>query len=295
MSLQTDLNELLLLKEKSADISNEQSNKLKEIREKINKGETTGDNIRDFVVYYCGEIRPDIEKPFRDIESRVKANAEVLVIHMDKKPPEMSDPPKPNPMMYEHFEYQLALLKSDGLKLDIRKGLDFPTGTYALHHGHFEEEWAIVKKDINLSLVECFGMSRDIIVDPVIRETMIGDSNPTILIGSDVTGYYKRNSHRDISYVEGLNLLGKKAPLDFQEKYDKRLILEKESIIEELLEITLMKDSNKYRRKIEQHLNRAVRLGMHTQELTLQGHTQGITIDVSRYIRALCMEYKINM
>lgn len=261
MTLESDIQDILRLRNKGSSFKSEASEKFKQLQEKINSGESTGDKITDFVIANLGSFSPKDEKPYRKTEAKFRdaAGSQVLIVKQDK-----GDYmgvigqgcSKPSLTIIDET-LTLGILKS-GLKLDIQKGeIIFPTDKHVIKRGNYSNnKWGLTEGPISLNCYE-FTYLRNYVKTGILMppQVIITMDNPNFnhglmfYLGKEVEKYFERENYLgmgrtllDISYVEALNLLGHEAPKRFKEKYDKKVYQTNVGIINKLEELTLRED-----------------------------------------------------
>lgn len=257
MALDSDIQDILRLRNKGSSFKSEASEKFKQLQEKINSGESTGDKITDFVIANLGSFSPKDEKPYRETEAKFRdaAGSQVLIVKQDKGDymgtigQGCSEPS----LTIIDETLTLGILKS-GLKLDIQKGeIIFPTDKHVIKRGNYSNnKWGLTEGPISLNCYE-FTYLRNYVKTGILipPQVIITRDNPNFnhglmfYLGKEVEKYFERENPfgtgrtlLDLSYVEALNLLGHEAPERFKEKYDKEVYQTKLGLINKLEELT---------------------------------------------------------
>ncbi|MBW3011733.1 hypothetical protein KY311_00965 [Candidatus Woesearchaeota archaeon] len=247
MALEDDIREAEELKEASSKAGSAVNDKIDEIRAKIAKGESTGDNVLDFVLYQLHTYSEKAQEPFRKLYEKLQGNAgkPVLVIVHEDYDPVHYDPPKPggSGITETYTDLYIGVLDSDFRYDPTSIVIELPTARHAhkTNRSYRSHNWTLVKKPITIeswliSQRHCF---------PFIGGFPEG-RRLQVFAGDEVEQYFrKRPIHysegklgfMDTDYVRALNLLGVEAPKDFREKYDKETHEEKLKIISDLEEL----------------------------------------------------------
>jgi len=257
MTLESDIQEILRLRNKGSSFKSEVSKKFKQLQEKINRGESTGDKITDFVISNLGSFSTKDEKPYRETEAKFRdaAGSQILVVKQEKGDymgtigQGCSEPS----LTIIDETLTLGILKS-GLELDIQKGeIIFPTDKHVIKRGNYSNnKWGLTEGQISLNCYEFTYLGNyvktGILIPP---QVIITRDNPDFnhglmfYLGKEVEKYFERENPfgtgrtlLDISYVEALNLLGQKAPEIFRKEYDKEIYQERVGVINKLEELT---------------------------------------------------------
>lgn len=272
MSLEQDIQKIQDLTQQSSSAKSEAGKRLEQLQEKIKQGATTGDRIRDFVIANLGTFDSEFEKPYRDMEERLKGQKRNQILVVDQDESLRGGPGSGIPYISpDHIGIDITLMLgilTNGLELDIQKGdLVFPIKEYAEKRDHRGRrgKWELKKGPIKVSSDVFMNLGKKL------ERTLVPKPNDSsiqwergllIHTGNDVGDYFRGedyhmfkrigtidNSRIDISYVEALNLLGQEAPPDFKGEYDKHVRERRVGIINKLEE--LVESQAKLNRKIK--------------------------------------------
>lgn len=252
MNLEFLIKEIFSLSKQGQNSQATAAKKLKELGERIKKGESTGDKIKDFVIS-LGAISEDYEKPYRKMEARLKNKTgnQILVVKQQESihgcpgiiPPQHIDP------IFIGVDTELKLgVLTGGLELNIEEGMIiFSTDKYVRKYGKLSEEnWELKESPISLGWFEFMNLGKE-----VQGRTFSMPNNFStnfqcglrVHVGEEVEKYFRRESFAkvrplDTSYVEALNLLKQEVPQDFRIAYDKKVYQKKVGMINKLEELT---------------------------------------------------------
>lgn len=314
MGLELDIESILELRNQRSSAQSEASERLKQLQEKIKKGESTGDKIRDFVIVNLGTLSPDAEKLYRETEAKLRNSAgnQILVVEQSESIhgcPGIVPPQYINPMFIGiDTELRLGVLTS-GLELDIGGGkIVFPTERHARKYDwRSMNRWELEEGPISFSCYEFRNLGKDVHrrMAPMPNDFSAHFEHGLILyLGEEVEQYFVGNRHLDTSYVEALNLLGQEAPERFRKKYDQEVYQTKIGIINKLEELTgreakLTETEAKMklketREEVQEYLKQSIELGMHKGSLRVE-YKPGMEINVSAYISGMCEKYRVEI
>ncbi|PIU72904.1 hypothetical protein COY26_02430 [Candidatus Woesearchaeota archaeon CG_4_10_14_0_2_um_filter_33_10] len=205
------------------------------------------------------DLESDIQNIFRKTEAKFRdaAGSQILVVKQDKGDYMGTIGPgcsKPSLTIIDET-LTLGILKS-GLELDIQKGeIIFPTDKHVIKRGNYSsDKWELKEGPISLNCCEFtylrnYVKTGSLIPPQVIITVDHPDFNHGLrfYLGKEVEKYFERETllvftYLDTSYVEALELLGKKAPARFRKEYDKEVYQTNVGIINKLEELTLRED-----------------------------------------------------
>lgn len=192
--------------------------KFKEIRQKILKGETTGDNITDFVIVNHHQISKEKEEPYRQLEKRLKeyVGQNVLVINMQEHIsgcPGIVAPPFIDPMFLDvRTTYKLGKLNS-GVQFDIPSAnIVLPMERHVIYSDGFHDRTWKVGENGNIMIyylaLEDIGKAVGKRID-----SMKNDGSERlqhgieIYAGEDVKRHFAYTKYPEEFYQEALDLL----------------------------------------------------------------------------------------
>ena len=247
MGLESDIQDILELDNKSSFAQSEASEKLRRLQEKIKRGDSTGDRIKDFVIANLGTLFPEAEEPYRKIEERLKNGEghQILVVWQSESihgctgivSSQYLDP------MFIGIDTELKLgVLTSGLELNIKEGkIIFPTEKYVKKEdGNSRKKWELKEGPITLDWYEFTSLDKEIYRRSTKMPNDFAHLKNSLIfhLGKEVEQYFEGDSYLDTSYVEALNLLEHKAPERFRKKYDEELYQTRVRIINKLEELT---------------------------------------------------------
>ncbi|MEA3248682.1 MAG: hypothetical protein U9Q73_03185 [Nanoarchaeota archaeon] len=248
MALDSDIQKILELSNKSSSAQSEAFEKLKQLQEKIRGGDSTGDKIRDFVIANLGTLSPEAEEPYRETEARLKnrAGSQILVVKQSESiqgcpgitPPAYIDPR----FIGVDTKLKLGILTS-GLELDIKEGsIILPTDKHAIKYDRYSRsKWKLKEGPISLNWYEFANLGKEVHrrMTPLSNDLSAHfEHGLTLHLEEEVEKYFGGDRHLDTSYVEALNLLGHEAPERFIKKYDGEVYRTRVGVINKLEELT---------------------------------------------------------
>jgi len=218
MTLDSDIKDILELGNRSSSARSEAFEKFERLRDKIKSGKSTRDRIRDFIIVNLHTFSPDVEKPYREMEARLKdgAGSQILIVEQDESIrgcPGIVSPPYIDPI-FIGIDTKLSLgVLTSGLELDIKEGkIIFPTEKHAMKYSRYSRgKWKLENGPISLNWYEFVNFGKEVHkrTTPMINNSSVGFEHGLMLhLGEEVEQYFGRNRHLDTSYVEALNLLG---------------------------------------------------------------------------------------
>ncbi len=314
-SIEDELREIEKLQKKEAGREARAARMGQEIVDRILRGESSGDPIRDFVIVYHGGSK-HAEIPYRVLDHKVRENINgpVFVVHQQEgihgcpgiTAPETIDP------MFIGVDTRLELgILTKPLEFKALEGIVIPTEKYATQYN--SEKWKRKDGPMTLSMFDLAGFGKTIK-----RRTTPMNNDPSdlsntfrsglnIYVGTEVEAYFRKDQRPlfrgderlDLSYVSALQLIGKEAPKDFKEAYDKKVYDERVYVITQLEQAIAREEGEKdsfSRGNLVQTttrwLHRALGLRLHECEMKIE-YRPGVTIDVHIYVRDLCKKYSI--
>lgn len=164
-------------------VSAQASEKMKQLRERIKGGETTGDKIKDFVIARYGLLNDEIEAIYRDLKTRVERHTGEFVLMVVKRESfhgcgGMGYSPTPEDYTLDEHIY-LGVLKHGSLVLNPSDNkCEFQTGNYARCRDPWQENTDLVDGNIAPYWLPDFGyklnkpLQR---INPIARFRMRGD------------------------------------------------------------------------------------------------------------------------
>ncbi len=145
----SEINQILGLQEeakkldiKSENLSDTAFDRIKLMSERIKKGGTTGDRIRDFVIARYTTVNPEIEKIYHDLETYILQNTGELVLTITRQENfhgcvGFGHDPRPEEYVLEE---NLCLGVLNGISLILDPTIDkceLPTGNFVKKHGGY--------------------------------------------------------------------------------------------------------------------------------------------------------------
>jgi len=272
MGLEQDIQKIHDLTQKTSSAKSEAGKRLEQLQEKIKQGATTGDRIKDFVIANLGTLDSDSEKPYREMEERLKGQKGNQILVVDQDESLRGGPGSGIPYISpDHIGIDITLMLgilTNGLKLDIQKGkLVFPTKEYAEKRDHrgWRGRWELKKGSIKVNSDDFMNLGKKLERSRVPKpndSSAKWEHGLLIHTGDGVGDYFRGefylmakkigrvdNSGMNLSYVEALNLLGQEVPPDFKGEYDRHVRERRVGIINKLEE--LVESQAKLNRKIK--------------------------------------------
>ncbi len=318
MGIEDELREIERLQKKGESTEARAAGKQQDIVNRIIKGESTGDPIRDFVIVsYGGRASKHAELPYKVLDHTVRKNIDEQILVVQQKEGIHGCPgiiaPKTIDPSFIGVDTTLYLgILTGPLEFKAGEGIVIPTKEYATQYT--QGTWTLQGGSMTLSMFDLAGFGRTITkrrtpmrndIDDLLNSNMF-KSALHIYVGSEVEAYFRKDQRSlfkgderlELSYVSALQLLGKNAPKDFKEAYDKKVYNERVSLISRIERATEPREedsseSNRSREaRVKRLLQEALTLGLHDCDMKFEYRT-GVTIDVSVYVKALCKKYSI--
>jgi hypothetical protein len=316
MSINNDLEAILKLDQQTAAQHEDIRTQFSVLQQRIKNGESTGDPIKDFVLVYYG-VHEETEKIIRGIFQKTEQaiGKPILTIYKQEHMNGCTGMGNPDSISPYHFSiettYRLGILGQPLRPDTASQLLIFPTGKQAIKRDY--GMWKLHEGDIAISTWEFHYLGNKV-------ERRMGHTDPnhldyhhglSIFIGDEVEQYF-RNPHGDLSleleefkaqihgkwidpsYAEVLHLLGQKVPEEFEVKLEERTTREKQEVIDALLNNTGVSEESEVR-SIKKRLERALELGMHTEDRTIPLKYPGSNLHIPTYIKDMCKTYKVDI
>ncbi len=316
MSLEIEIKEIQYFKKVSLNAKKEVRKKLQDLKGRILAGESTGDNLKDFVIVIHDSINKKKEKPYRQLEKMLKGKEgeQILVVKEEIKTKYPRNDIFDVDYMNVNATLQLGVLTS-GLEFILKNPEDvsflcdydiskkprliIPSKSYVSKEPD-SEEWELAKGPIQIDYLKFMNFCPNgEKTEPELKIQAYDQiTNIThrllIKIGiENISNYFisKRTFFKDdkSSYVEALDLLkiGNQAPENFRTAYNEEIREEKKGIIKKL---TTQESDEKM---IKSLLERAVELGMSSEKSIIQGEIPGKSFNIQEYIVIMCNQYEI--
>ncbi len=145
-------------------ISAQANEKMKELHERIKRGATTGDRIKDFVIARYGFLNEEIEAVYRDLEARVGQHVGEFVLMIAKEEnfhgcAGLGYRPKDEDyVLDEHF--YLGILKDGALVLNLADDkCELPTGNHVRCWDSWRENVKLAEGNLNSGWPHDFGLN----------------------------------------------------------------------------------------------------------------------------------------
>ena len=320
MTLESDLEKYGALIEKAKQAGEEAQKLMEGIKTRIKTGkETTGDRIKDFVIYANGRANKDIEEAYKRLDEMLKnkANKQILVVNEVTEVKDLLEkhymahdggeekgfmPPFKDTVKTETL--RLGVLLEDCLSFDLEtQKFALPVGKHAVQFDKNHNKWKIVAENISLHAHEIILLDEKLYQEGkkhAIYSDLHGNSRSErlfVYIDEEVEKYFSE-PRMDISYIDALKLLGHEVPKKFQEEQLKQVRKAKEDVLHGIDGVLkegpyYLMPGNKAYDHMRAVLDKAISLGMHTDESTMPGKQKGITINVKEYITGLCKTYGV--
>jgi hypothetical protein len=247
MGLDSEIREILELNaeakglDKTAgSVNDEARNKLKDLAERIKKGESTGDTVRDFVIAHSLAVCPDAEKQYRTLLEKFKAGSRFLIVEKREAMhgcPGIIPPPRSEYERFMHIDTELKLgVLISGVELDINSGnIVFPTEKYARRHDWRSDKWELKQGKLGLAWYRISELNRDF-REKLSRKFpwLCSSDSIQIFAGDEASSYF---CSKIALYAEALLLLGVEAPEKFSEQYNKELRKKRIGLVNKLEEL----------------------------------------------------------
>ncbi|HIJ98236.1 TPA: hypothetical protein H1009_04060 [archaeon] len=232
MSLESDIKIILALGVKVSSAQSEAFEGFKQLQERIRSGESTGDRITDFVIANLGTLSSEAEKPYREMEARLRDGTGNQILVVERREsihgcPGIVPPPYIDSMFIGiDTELRLGVLTS-GLELDIGKGeIILPTERHVKRNDMYSgSKWELKAGPISFSWHEFASLGKEVHRR---RTPMPNDLSAhfehglMLCLGSEVGQYFGGNRLLGASYIEALNLLGHEVPEIFSRECNDR-------------------------------------------------------------------------
>jgi seryl-tRNA synthetase len=240
------------------NVSEQTNEKMKELRERIKRGETTGDRIKDLVIARYGFMNEEIETVYRDLEARIGQHVGEFVLMITKEENVHGctgfgyKPKNLDYVLDEHL--YLGVLKDGLLVLDPANGkCELPTGNsvrcrqYAwsknmeLVEGNLTSHW--LNDDFGLSLNKPLKRR-----NPMACLRAEADLKLEIKIGDvEVRAWFeRRREHYLVDFKNASQLLGRQ--IDESPQLTAELQQQRETVAKQLAE--LIKERDQLKEKI---------------------------------------------
>ncbi len=318
MTTKEDLEKILSNKTK-------QKEELTLLKARIEKGESLGDSIKDFIFMYYGKTDlPEFKEKIEDLQEKIASHqGKQIMVLRTREVDVMRGGPDSEPWYQTKVcGLQLGILKGE-LGFNLGAGeIILPVERYVQKGSspYFsfeckEKDWKLQEEGItiagyqfhvtlsgldshfnidseNLDLNILFGDEVELYFTTighefeVYQQSKLTAENPEEFLQMYFKNHVDEFGNRYSDYIPALNLLNENVPKRFQEKFDQQLKQKKEDILKHIYG-----PDHRNRDKYFQH---AVELGMHNEERTFELEP-GITMNISKYIRANCELYNIDI
>jgi len=323
-----DYNAIIRLKEIISK-NPEKAAELEKLTAKIKRGESTGDTLKDFEIMHCSLDLLQGKTPIVDIASKLKVDEPVLLVHQHEEPlVYYMFPHRENDRTIIKTDLKLGILKS-GLEAKIQGEyasiLVIPTGKHVLNYSG--REWEQKEGDLTLNWMDMFYLNNDLgdAFGINVRETNdhVRDQSIKIYAGREVEEYFTKGKVLDTSYVDALKMLGHEAPEKFKSAWEKKrsgdtynlifrlegLVSKYNSLVKQIEKINKRavgsdamyasyqdeQELNHTQESIKSQLLDAVKLELYKEDKVLEFETPGKSIDVRKYITALCKQHGVKI
>lgn len=309
-----------------------------ELRQAIINGETTGDKVKDFLLaVYSARATNEIENQYRALVPRFKdkTGEPVMMAWRTRKLSRHSMIAEENPPTHYSHSFQLGILREDP-RLDVKTGtILFPTQTAeSPKHAEYDEDqwsenrkWGLKDGDLiipawqftpNVTTLNPTALSGPALILGIRNHHRMGlEEFVTAHIGWNevnnsltgkgteaICGFVDRPFMSQLSYAEGLKILGAPLPPQIKEAYENNMKEKRSSLLLKLapyitkdLSEAITNQRQETPRKDKQLrslLLEAVEIGMHTAEDKLSP-SPGISLELGPYITSLCQKYDISL
>jgi len=333
MSLESDLKKCDKLVEKAKKAGEEEKKLMEDIKNRVKTGkETTGDKIRDFVIYVNGWTSNDVESAYKLLDEKLKNKAGKLLLVVDETTEEKDllekhymahddedekcgfmPPPKHR---VTTATLRLGVLLEDYLSFNLEtQKFAFPVGKHALQFDK-GRGWKIVEENISFHAYEIFLLDEKLQKEQKkhdIFSFLHGTSRAeklSVYLDEEVEKYFAepkidpedcfselKSQKMDLSYIAALKLLNLEVPKKFLDAQDKKREDAKKRALDDIEHVLEEKPEPAYWNAACDHmraaLDCAISLGMHNDESTMPGKQKGTTINVKEYITDLCKQYGV--
>ncbi|GEM_PF-2866676 len=240
-------------------VSAQANEKMKQLRERIKSGETTGDKIKDFVIARYGFLNDEIEAIYRDLETRVQQHVGEFVLMIVKRESfhgcsGLGYEPKPEDYELDEHIY-LGVLKHGSLVLNPADNkCEFLTSNYARCWDPWRENTELVDGNLASHWSNDFGFNLNKPLNrrnPIARFRMRGDDPDLELevkIGdSEVKAWFEkqRGKYYLMIFQKMAQLLGR--PIAEPPELLAELQRRREVVAKQLTEIVKKRDQLKRR------------------------------------------------
>ncbi len=279
---------------------------------------TTKDPVKDFLMVAFKVLENEgLEKTIRDIQENVNGNIgeQVLFIKEDYRleGTEGCFGSRYPVRTERHLKLGTA---TKGVEFDYpHKKILLPMEAYAEYRNVWraystpDDGWSRHDGSLPLSDEELFVYGRGM------RDND-GYSDSHLLVGNEIVEAYFRlnpsfedqtmemitkgklassifNDRVDVTYNEGLRLLGLNVPLDFRIAFDRRHPERQRELFQQIYELSSREPVDG--RALKEQLEYVVQVGLHTTSLILSGSRPGITVSSRPFLEGLCKEYSVEL